>query len=58
MIREGKFMLLTLMNKNKKVFDFVYDNEQHTITSFNLIYNENEKYAPFRVNKRRKNKYI
>ena len=58
MIREGKFMLLTLMNKNKKVFDFVYDNEQHTITSFNLIYYENEKYAPFRVNKRRKNKYI
>ena len=35
--------MFTLMNKNKKVFDFVYDNEQHTITSFNLIYNENEK---------------
>ena len=38
----------TLMNKNKMVFDFEYDIEQHLITDFNLIYKENEKYAPFR----------
>lgn len=48
--------VFTLMNKNKTILDFEYDNEQHLITNFNLIYKENEKYAPFRINKRRCNK--
>lgn len=50
--------IFTLMNRNKMVLDFEYDNEQHLITNFNLIYKENEKYAPFRINKRRYNKQI
>ena len=37
----------TLMNKNKKVFDFVYDEEQHFIVNFERNYPENEDYAPF-----------
>ena len=37
----------TLMNKNKKVFDFIYDEEEHYIISFERNYFENEKYAPF-----------
>ena len=37
----------TLMNKNKKVFDFVYDEEEHFIVNFERNYSENEDYAPF-----------
>lgn len=37
----------TLMNKNKKVFDFVYDKEEHFIVNFERNYPENEDYAPF-----------
>lgn len=37
----------TLMNKNKKVFDFVYDEEEHFIANFERNYPENEDYAPF-----------
>ena len=37
----------TLMNKNKKVFDFVYDEEEHFIVNFERNYPENEDYAPF-----------
>lgn len=43
-IRLNKF---TLMNKNKKIFDFLYDDNEHLIVSFDRIYKENEKYAPF-----------
>lgn len=35
------------MNKNKKVFDFVYDEEDHFIVNFERNYPENEDYAPF-----------
>lgn len=35
------------MNKNKKVFDFVYDEEQHFIVNFERNYPENEDFAPF-----------
>lgn len=35
------------MNKNKKVFDFVYDEEEHFIVNFERNYPENEDYAPF-----------
>lgn len=35
------------MNKNKKVFDFVYDEEEHFIINFERNYPENEDYAPF-----------
>lgn len=35
------------MNKNKKVFDFVYDEEEHFIVNFERNYSENEDYAPF-----------
>ena len=38
---------LTLMNKNKKIFDFIYDEEEHYIVNFERNYPENEKYAPF-----------
>lgn len=37
----------TLMNKNKKVFDFEYNDEQHLIVGFERNYPDNEKYAPF-----------
>lgn len=37
----------TLMNKNKKIFDFVYDEEEHFIVNFERNYPENEDYAPF-----------
>lgn len=37
----------TLMIKNKKVFDFEYNDEQHLIVSFERKYPDNEKYAPF-----------
>ena len=36
----------TLMNKNKKIFDFEYNDEEHIIDSFERNYSENEKYAP------------
>lgn len=36
----------TLMNKNKKIFDFEYNDEEHIIDSFKRNYSENEKYAP------------
>ena len=37
----------TLMNKDKKVFDFVYDEEEHFIVNFERNYPQNEDYAPF-----------
>lgn len=37
----------TLMNKNKKVFDFIYDEEGHIIVDFERNYPLNEDYAPF-----------
>ena len=37
----------TLMNKNKKVFDFEYNDEDHLIVGFERNYSDNEKYAPF-----------
>ena len=37
----------TLMNKNKKIFDFEYNDEEHLITRFERNYKENEDYAPF-----------
>ena len=37
----------TLMNKNKKVFDFEYNDEDHLIVEFERNYLDNEKYAPF-----------
>lgn len=39
----------TLMNKNKKVFDFTYNDEQHLIVSFKHSYPQNESYAPFGI---------
>lgn len=36
----------TLMNKNQKIFDFEYNDEEHIIDSFERNYSENEKYAP------------
>lgn len=37
----------TLMNKNKKIFDFEYNDEEHVIEKFERNYPNNEKYAPF-----------
>ena len=37
----------TLMNKDKKVFDFIYDEEEHYIVGFEQNYQENIRYAPF-----------
>lgn len=37
----------TLMNKNIKIFDFEYDNEEHIIVKFERNYPDNEMYAPF-----------
>lgn len=37
----------TLMNKNKNIFDFEYDDEEHLIIKFERNYKENEDYAPF-----------
>lgn len=37
----------TLMNKNKKIFDFEYDDKEHLIIKFERNYKENEGYAPF-----------
>lgn len=37
----------TLMNKDKKVFDFVYDEEEHFIVNFERNYPQNEDYSPF-----------
>ncbi len=37
----------TLMNKNKKIFDFSYNEEEHFIINFERNYPETEKYAPF-----------
>ena len=37
----------TLMNKNKKLFDFEYNDEDHLIVGFERNYSDNEKYAPF-----------
>lgn len=39
--------IFTLMNKDKKIFDFYYDDEEHLIVNFERNYPENEKYAPF-----------
>ena len=35
------------MNKNKKIFDFEYNDEEHVIEKFERNYPNNEKYAPF-----------
>ena len=37
----------TLMNKNKKIFDFEYNDEEHMIVKFERNYPGNECYAPF-----------
>lgn len=37
----------TLMNKNKKIFDFEYNDEEHIIVKFERNYPDNEEYAPF-----------
>ena len=37
----------TLMNKNKKIFDFEYNDEEHIIVKFDRNYPNNEIYAPF-----------
>ena len=37
----------TLMNKNKKIFDFEYNEEEHVIVNFERNYKTNEIYAPF-----------
>jgi len=37
----------TLMNKNKKIFDFEYNYEEHLIVKFERNYPDNEIYAPF-----------
>ena len=37
----------TLLNKNKKIFDFEYNFEEHMITEIERNYKENENYAPF-----------
>ena len=37
----------TLMNKNKKIFDFEYNEEEHVIVNFERKYKSNEIYAPF-----------
>ena len=37
----------TLMNKNKKIFDFEYSDEEHIIVKFERSYPDNENYAPF-----------
>ena len=37
----------TLMNKNIKILDFIYDSENHLIVDFERNYKDNEKYAPF-----------
>lgn len=50
----------TLMNKNKKVFDFEYNTEEHIIVNFERNYPDNEQYAPFGIiknNKIDKNKF-
>ena len=50
----------TLMNKDKKIFDFVYDSEEHFIVSFDRNYPDNEKYAPLGLienNKLNKSKF-
>lgn len=37
----------TLMNKNKRIFDFEYNDEEHIIVNFERNYPENEDYTPF-----------
>lgn len=37
----------TLMNKNKKIIDFEYDEEEHIIINIERNYKKNEIYAPF-----------
>ena len=37
----------SLMNKNKRIFDFEYGDEEHLIIRFERHYKENEDYAPF-----------
>lgn len=44
----------TLFNKNKRVFDFIYDEEEHYIVNFERNYPDNEKYAPFGLIKNNK----
>ncbi len=36
----------TLMNKNKKIFDFEYDTDYHMMSNVYRNYKDNEKYAP------------
>ncbi len=36
----------TLMNKNKKIFDFEYDTDYHMLSNVYRNYKDNEKYAP------------
>ena len=44
----------TLMNKNKPIFDFEYNEEEHIIQSFEQNYSSNEVYAPFGLIKNNK----
>ena len=39
--------MFTLMNRNKKVFDFEYNDDEHLIVKFEKNYHDNEVYAPF-----------
>lgn len=47
-------MIYTLMNKNREIFDFIYNEEEHFITSFIRNYKDNEKYAPIGIIKNKK----
>lgn len=47
-------MIYTLMNKNREIFDFIYNEEEHFITSFIRNYKDNEKYAPIGIIKNEK----
>lgn len=41
--------IFTLMNKDKKIFDFEYNDEEHIIVKFERNYPDNEDYAPFGI---------
>ena len=46
--KSGDIMsIFTLLNKNKKIFDFEYDYEEHLIVKIDRNYPDNEEYAPF-----------
>lgn len=45
----------TLMNKNRKILDFEYNEEAHLIVNFERNYPDNEIYAPLWNNKRKNN---